>query len=78
MDDESYFTLDGSDCAGNRNYFYKQDRQINSEIKFKRHSKFSKKILVWIAISAKGRSTAYIVPSGLAVNQNIYMYDEPR
>lgn len=72
LDDETYFTLDGADCAGNSSYYYKEGVELDPEVKFKRHTKFPKKILVWLAFSARGRSAAYIAPSGLSVNQDIY------
>ena len=30
-------------------------------------------MLVWLAISSRGISTPYFVPSGLAVKQNVYL-----
>lgn len=73
MDDESYFTLSNSNLLGN-DTFYSSDVPITpADVKFKTKSKYESKILVWLAISPKGMSRAYIASSGLAINTNIYV-----
>ena len=36
-------------------------------------TKYEKKLLVWLCISPKGVSKPYFLPSGLAVNQEVYL-----
>ena len=35
--------------------------------------KFEKNLLVWVAISPRGMSQSFIAPSGLSVNQDVYL-----
>ena len=72
LDDESYFTLGHSSLSGN-SFFYSSDvLKSTSKVKYVKKDKFEKKLLVWAAISSKGISKLFIVPSGQAVNQHIY------
>ena len=73
MDDESYFTLGHSTINGNNFFYSSNKKQTLPSVKYATKSKFEKKLLVWIAISEKGITTPYFVPSGLAVNQKIYL-----
>ena len=69
MDDESYFTLSRSSINGN-GYFYSSDKtETPAKVKYSPKSKFEKKVLVWIAASAKGLSKPYIQQSGMAIDQ---------
>lgn len=43
MDDKSYFTLDGTNGAGNNTYNCKEG--MKSGVKFKRHAKFQRMFL---------------------------------
>lgn len=72
IDDESFFTLDGSDTANNKHYYCRKGKDVDCEVVYKRHKKFQQKLLVWVAISCKGHSQAYICPSGNSVNAEIY------
>ena len=72
MDNEKYFTLT-SDIAGNRSFYISDPSTTSLEVKFKRRTKFEPKLLVWTAVSAKGRSSAYIHRSKAAVGTNIYL-----
>lgn len=72
IDDESYFTFDGSDTANNKHFYCKEGEEVDDKVKFKRHKKFQSKLLVWLAISSRGHSTAFICPSGNSVNADIY------
>jgi transposase len=72
LDDESYFTLSHSSLSGN-SFFYSSDvTKSSSKVRYVRKAKYEKKLLVWVAISSKGISNIFIVPSGQAVNQHIY------
>lgn len=72
LDDESYFSLDGSDTANNKGYYCKENVEVDNEVIFKRHKKFQTKVLVWLAISSRGHSSAYITQSGNSINANVY------
>jgi len=73
IDDESYFTLAHSSINGNDN-FYSSDRSLTSAaVKYRPTAKFEPKLLMWLAFSEEGISRPYFVPSGLAVNQKIYL-----
>lgn len=45
IDDESFFTLDGSDTANNRYYYCKAGRNVDEEVYFKRQKKICNKII---------------------------------
>jgi hypothetical protein len=73
-DDESYFTLNGTDGYGNDSYFSHFALETPEEVKFKFKKKFDKKVLVWIAISSRGLSEPFIAErQGFAINANIYI-----
>jgi len=72
VDDESYFTLSNSTIGGNDNFYSSDVLATPAEVKYSTQAKYEEKIMVWLALSKKGISDAYICPSGLAVNQVIY------
>lgn len=73
LDDETFFTLSHSTIRGNQ-FFYTSDiNTCPSSVKFAPKTKFEPKILLWAAISPKGISKPYFAPSGLAINQDVYM-----
>jgi len=72
MDDESYFSLDGSNFYENY-YFSHESMDVADNVKFKFVGKFTAKVLVWIAISEKGMSKVFISKSKNAVNAEIYL-----
>lgn len=73
MDDESYFTLSHSTINGNHNFYSSHVSSAPASIKYRPKKKFEKKLLVWLCFSEKGMAKPYFVPSGLAVNQKIYL-----
>ena len=73
MDDESYFTLSHTNINGNGQFYSSDISQTPASVKYKSVTKFQKKMLVWSCFSEKGISSPYIVPSGLAVNQKVYL-----
>ena len=73
IDDESYFTFSHSDKNSNVGYCSSNPKAVSCGVKYKSKAKFEKKMLVWLAISSRGISTPYFVPSGLAVTQNVYL-----
>lgn len=73
MDDESYFTFSGSTCSGNRSFYSNDVTDTPAEHKYRTKAKYEKKLLVWLCFSEKGFAQPYFLPSGLAVNQKIYL-----
>jgi hypothetical protein len=72
LDDESYFTLSNSTLAGNDRFYSNNLQKTPLNVKNKFKAKFEEKILVWVAISPRGKSKALFFKSGLAINQSIY------
>ena len=73
IDDESYFTLTHSTINGN-NIFYSGNPSVTpARVKYYSKVKFEKKLLVWICISVRGVSSVFFVPSGMAINQEVYL-----
>ena len=73
MDDESYFTIDGSDTNFNSFYYSHPCLETPENVKYREVAKFPEKVLVWCAISPKGMSEPYIVKSGNAVTAAVYI-----
>jgi transposase len=73
IDDESYFTLAHTSQSGN-DRFYSNDLNVTPDtVMFDFKTKYEQKLLVWLCISPKGVSKPYFIPSGLAVNQEVYL-----
>ena len=70
IDDEKFFKLSGNNVLGNR-YFYSTDPSAAPPNV--RLTKFESKVMVWMAISAKGVSNVYVHRGKQAVNQKIYL-----
>jgi len=71
IDDEKYFTLTHS---LNDSYFSSPTKSKTHEnVSHKPKAKFEPKLMLWIAISKYGISKSYFKPSGLAINQNVYL-----
>jgi len=73
IDDESYFTFSNSDKSSNAGLWTRDMNSAPNEVKIKTKQKFEPKLMVWLAISPRGISQPFIVPSGLAVNQKVYL-----
>lgn len=73
MDDESYFTLAHTSINGNGIFYTSNINQTTSSVKYMPVEKFQKKLLVWLCFSENGVSEPFFVPSGLAVNQHVYL-----
>jgi transposase len=73
IDDESYFRLSNSDLSGNSGFYSSDVSTTPNSVKLKRVAKFEPKLLVWVAISPLGMSSHFIVPSGQAVNEDVYI-----
>ena len=73
LDDESYFTLSNSTLSGNDTH-YSNDRTLTSDdVKHYDMSKYEPKVLVWLSISTNGNRQVNIRPSGMAINQGVYL-----
>ena len=75
LDDESYFTLSNSSLAGNDIFYTDNLEDVAEDVRYKKQSKFERKVLVLIAISPKGITSAYFLPAGLAINQDVYLQE---
>jgi len=73
MDDESYFTLSHGTINGNNKFYSSNVANTPARVKCRRVAKYEKKLLVWLCFSDKGMAEPYFVPSGLEVNQRIYL-----
>jgi hypothetical protein len=73
IDDECYLTLDGNRWHENDFYFDCDTEEIPDEVRYLLLEKFLPKLMVWMAISSRGRSSVYFVPSKLGVNREIYI-----
>lgn len=73
IDDESYFGLSNFELAGNAGFYSSNLKATPKEVQLKRVEKFEPKLLVWVAISPKGKSKHFIVPSGQAITQDVYI-----
>ena len=75
MDDESYFGLSNTELSGNAGYYTSDPNLTRNDVKVKtkRKSKFEKKLLVWVAFSEKDLSRHYVVPSGQAIDADVYV-----
>lgn len=72
MDDETYFDENGMNFYGNTNYFSSQPELTPKNVKFKEKTKYPFKIMVWLAISNKGRTSVFIKITKGAVNSEVY------
>jgi transposase len=73
IDDESYFGLSNHSLPGNDGFYSSNLDVTPIEVQLKRKEKFPPKLLIWVAFSEKGISKPYIVPSGQAINQDVYI-----
>ncbi len=73
IDDDCYLTLDGNRWHENDFYFDCDTEEIPDEVRYLLLEKFPPKLMVWMAISSRGRSSVYFVPSKLGVNREIYI-----
>lgn len=73
MDDESFFDANGSSFCGNKTFLSSQPSSEPDNVVFNEKEKYPLKVLVWIAISKKGKSSFFIKVSKGAVNSEIYI-----
>lgn len=73
IDDESYFPFAHSTIHGNDNFYSSNVGQTSAAVKYRSVAKYEPKMMVWLCFSDQGISKPYFVPSGLAVNQYVYL-----
>lgn len=74
LDDEKYFTFDGSNMPGNDRYYSDDKEKCPDDVRFVGKEKYPKKVLVWVAFSSKGISKPLIRPSkSEAIDSDIYI-----
>lgn len=72
MDDESYFDLEGFNFYGADRFAFTNLENVDDSIKFRQKSKFSPKLMMWIAVGTKGHCEPYFHRTKGAVNAEIY------
>lgn len=73
MDDEKYFTFANNSLTGNDGFYTKNVKLTSPGVKFTTKSKFEPKVLVWLAISAKGVSRPYVgTTRSSSINSEVY------
>lgn len=73
LDDEKYFKLAGDNVVGNRFFYSTDPDNAPVDVKFLRKKKFEEKVMIWMAISAKGVSSVYVHQSKQAIRQETYI-----
>ena len=69
MDDESYFSLSYEHYS---NYYYTDGSEVDRSVRTRGKKKFEKKVMVWLAISANGRSEPFYHVTQGSVNGEVY------
>ena len=72
IDDEAYFPLLCSSVPGNRYYYATARGDAPDAIRQSPQKKFESKVLIWLAISRKGISRAFICHAG-TMNKDVYI-----
>jgi len=65
--------LTHSKINGNNIYYPTNNALTPSVVKYYPKTKFEKKLLAWICFSTKGISSVYYVPSGQAIDHEVYL-----
>lgn len=76
IDDEKYFSLSGTHMPGNSYYWCNNrdgDATMPQRHQVKSKRKFEAKLMLWMAVSPAGIAKPFVVPSGLAVNKEVYV-----
>ena len=74
LDDEKYFTYDGSNMQGNDNYHSNGKSKCQDSVRFAGKEKYHGKVMVWAAISNRGISKPLFRPfKSEAVDSDIYI-----
>ena len=74
MDDEKHFTLSGHKIPGNAGYYSSGKSKCPDKVHFAGKEKYPTKVLIWIAISARGKFNPLIRPSkSEPIDSDIYI-----
>ena len=74
LDDEKYFTFDGSKMQGNNNYYTNDKSKCPDNVRFAVKEKYLDKVIIWVPISNIGISKRLFRPSNSeAANSGIYI-----
>ncbi|CAF4988857.1 unnamed protein product, partial [Rotaria sp. Silwood1] len=74
VDDEKYFSFSNDDMPQNTGFYSFDKEHVPDNVKYKTKEKYSKKVLVWLSLSAKGISKPFIgTAKGPAINSNVYI-----
>ena len=63
MNDEKYFTYDGSNMQGNDNYYTNDISKCSDSVRFAGKEKYPHKVMDWVAKSNRGISKTLFCPS---------------
>ena len=72
MDDESYFPWKHDKIPGNDGFYTRDKENTPPAVRFYNKKKFEPKLLVWLAISARGHSDPFFMPSRGNMNGEVY------
>jgi hypothetical protein len=61
--------------SGNDIFYFNDLSLTPDSVSSKYCTKYEKKVLVYLVMSPKGMCTPYFRPSGLAINQDVYLED---
>jgi transposase len=73
MDDEHYVYLDQSFCPQNKYFNAVSQKVAPPEIQIITDRKFCPKLMIWLAISMRGRSSVYFVPNKVNIDSEVYL-----
>ena len=73
MDDESYFTLDGTGMPGNSGY-YTNDKDLTPfDVKHSPKAKFPEKVMVWAVVSYRGIGQLFVPAKRYSMDSKLYI-----
>ncbi|CAF1136436.1 unnamed protein product [Didymodactylos carnosus] len=73
LDDEKYFGLSGDNVQCNQRFYTTDPSTTPSDVKYKKKKKYPPKILICMAMSARGVSDIYVHKSKEAIKSDIYL-----
>ena len=72
MNDESYFTLSGTEMPANKGFYAAAGDAVPYAVRIAPQEKFPRKLLVWMAISPRGITATVICPSRGNIDGDFY------
>ena len=74
VDDEKYFSFSSNDMQTNNGFYVFDKKHTPVNVEYKSKEKYEKKVLVWLAVSAKGISRPFICTTkGPAITADFYI-----